>query len=145
MAVTAYPYTNAVIGLGLGRFNLPTDAINVMLLNATYTPGRHTHTTTADLTGEVTGSPYTAGGQQLGNVTWQADVDNTKVVLTADPVTWAGATFAGVRYAVIYRNAPTGADYLLSYVDFGASRDPGGADFVLDFSVNGAFWANLPA
>ena len=46
-----------------------TDTIKVMLTTSLYTPDQDTHDFKNDVTNEVTGTGYTAGGQALTNKT----------------------------------------------------------------------------
>ena len=51
-----------------GSIDLDTDTIKVMLVTSTYTPNQDTHTKRSDVTNEVSGTGYTAGGATLGAV-----------------------------------------------------------------------------
>lgn len=131
MAVTAASYGNFIMNLGKGRFNFDTDTVKAMLTTSVYVPNVDTHQFATDVTGEITGTGYTAGGQALTGVTWTWDAANKRGVLGANTVTWTAATFTA-RYAVIYRDAGSPATSLLiGYVDFGVDRSPAAEDFQL--------------
>ena len=49
-----------------GSIDLDTDTINVMLVTSTYTPDQDAHTKRSDITNEVSGTGYTAGGSRIG-------------------------------------------------------------------------------
>ena len=51
-----------------GGIDLDTDTIKVALVTATYTPDQDLHEDFADLTNEVVGTGYTAGGGALAAV-----------------------------------------------------------------------------
>lgn len=82
MAVTAYVYgnflKNVLSGKTIDYLNHP---IKVMLCSATYAPNQDTHQTKADVTGEVTGTGYTAGGAVLANKTITYDPATNTTIL----------------------------------------------------------------
>jgi hypothetical protein len=92
--------------------------IRALLCTSLYIPNKDTHEFHADITNEVVGAGYTAGGAALASKTLVYDAANDRVTLDAADVTWANLlTF---RYAVLYNNTPAlSADKnLLGYVDF---------------------------
>lgn len=141
MAVTAYVYGNFMKNVLSGKvvdwLNHP---IKVMLCSATYVPNQDTHQTKADVTGEVTGTGYTAGGIALTNKTITYDPVTNTVILHADDVVWVNATITA-RYAVIYDdNGATDADkLLLGYVDFGQDVSSTNGDFKITLDASGIF------
>ena len=50
-----------------GSIDLDTDTIKVLLVTSAYTPDQDTHTKHSDVTNEVSGTGYTAGGATLAN------------------------------------------------------------------------------
>lgn len=95
------------------------DTYKVMLVTAAYTPNQATHTKRSDITNEVTGAGYTAGGQVIVP-TFTKDTANHKIVIVFPQVTWPSSTLTG-RRAVYYKSrggAPS-ADELLAQDDFG--------------------------
>ena len=75
-----------------GSIDLDTDTINVMLVTSSYSPTIDTHTKRSDITNEVTGTGYTAGGQALASKTVTADNTNDRAAFDAADVTWTTAT-----------------------------------------------------
>ena len=65
MAVTAHVYGLAQAGLMSKTIDLVNDAIKVMLCTSAYVPNQDAHQFKSDITGEVVGTGYTAGGQAL--------------------------------------------------------------------------------
>jgi hypothetical protein len=97
-------------------------------------------TTTAYTTdGEVVGTGYTAGGQQLTITTSPTAANNNYGVPTAyvnfADVTWANATFTA-RGALIY-NATQG-NKSVAVLDFGGDKVKSGTDFTIQFPAAGA-------
>lgn len=120
-----------------GDFDLGADAFKVALcgasqeLDAGFTGGSG-DALYSDLTDEVVGDGYTAGGADLNNVSWT--LVGSEAVFAADPSTWVGAVFTA-KYAVIYR--PAGAGEILAIVDLdvgGSGRAVSGTDFILNWT-----------
>lgn len=135
MAVSASPYGKFVLALFNG-YDLSGATLTAMLTTNSYTPDVDTDEFADDVTNEITGTGYTAGGEALTNVAITHNTTESWVVLTADPVIWTGATFTA-RRAVIYDDTGTaGTSRLIGYVDFGADRSPNlSNEFVLNFTL----------
>ena len=97
-----------------------------------------TDTTLANLT-EITGTGYTAGGDDITN---DATRTGDTVTMTGVDVVWtAGAAdwTATARYVSIYDDTPTTptADPLIAYWDYGSTFAVGnGETFTLDFGAS---------
>ena len=91
-----------------------TDTIKVMLVTSSYVPNYATHVTKADITNEVTGTGYTAGGAILTSKTLTESAG--LVTFDADNVTWSQnpAGFTNARYAICYKS--TGVDATSSLI-----------------------------
>ena len=86
-----------------GSIDLDTDTIKLMLVTSSYTPNIDTHTKRSDVTNEVTGTGYTAGGVALANKTVTVNTTTDKGVFDADDVTISTATITA-RGAVLYKS-----------------------------------------
>ncbi len=134
MTVTATPYGKFVLGLGTGAFNFSSDTFKAALTTASYVPNVDTHEFFSDVTNEITGTGYTAGGLTLTTVTWTYDSTNNRAVLAADSGIWTTASFTA-RHAVIYKSTGTaGTSRLVGWIDFGENRTPVAENFVLNFT-----------
>ncbi len=132
MAVTANPYGPALLALGQAEFDFTADTIKVALTTDDYTPDTDTHEFFDDVTDQITGTGYTAGGATLTGVGWA--YSGGQATLTCDPAAWTTATFTA-RRAVVYKDTGVaGTSRLLSYVDFGADRSPAAVDFEIAFA-----------
>jgi hypothetical protein len=106
--VTHLMYYSALLGqwegLTNGVFDLDTDTIKVSAHTNTYTVNQDTHDFFDDVTNEVTGTNYTAGGETLTT----ADVTRSSGTVTfdADDVVWLqhASGFSTGRKFVIYRS-----------------------------------------
>ena len=134
MTITATPYGKFLMNLGSGQFNLGSDAIKIMLTTAAYVPNIDTHEFKSDVTNEITGTGYTAGGASLTGVTWTYDATNKRGVLGASAVVWTAATFT-LRYAVIFKWTGTATtSRLIGWIDFGQDLSPASEDFTISFT-----------
>lgn len=115
-------------------------SLRLMLVTSAYVANetaRDTHTKRSDITNEVTGTGYTAGGQPFPTTpTLALDTANNRYTVTFPAVTWASSTITA-RGGVIYRNVGSAAtDNLLTYVSFGASDIiSSGGNFTVTFTA----------
>ena len=128
-------YNSCIDDMARGAIDFDTDTFKVMLVTSTYTPNKDTHDKRDDVTNEVSGTGYTAGG--VASVcTVTKDTANDKVTLSFAAVSWATATITA-RGAVYYksRGGASSADELVAYVDFGGDVSSTAATFSLGSST----------
>lgn len=118
-----------------GAIDMNTDDFYVMLVTSSYTPDKDTHDKRSDVTNEVVGTGYTAGGVE-STVTVTLDTANDRLDLTFDPVSWSDATITA-RACVIYkrRGGASSADELVAYVDFGSNVSSTAAAYSVTFTA----------
>jgi hypothetical protein len=121
-----------------GSIDLDTDTIKVMLVTSAYTPDQDAHTKRSDITNEVSGTGYSAGGSALANKTVTVDNTDNEGVFDADDVTWTDASITA-RGAVVYksRGGAATADELICYVDFGADKTSEANNFQIQWATEG--------
>lgn len=121
-----------------GSIDLDTDTIKLMLVTSTYVPNQDTHTKRSDITNEVVGTGYTAGGATLANKTVTVNNTTNLAIFDSDDVTIANATITA-RGAVLYksRGGVATSDELISYLDFNSDITATGGNFVITFDANG--------
>jgi len=114
-----------------------SDAFKVMLVTSAYTPDPVAHAFIDDVTNEVSGVGYTAGGESLADLeVTQDDVDN-EGVFDANDVVWNASTITA-RGAVIYKDTGDPATSpLIAYIDFGADKISDNGDFTLQWGSEG--------
>lgn len=119
-----------------GAVDFDTDVFKVMLLTSSYTPNIDSHAYRSDLTNEVSGTGYSAGGATLGTVTLTQDNTNDRIVVDAPDVSWTTATITA-RYAVLYksRGGLASADELVCYFDFGSDYTSTAGTFTIAWHV----------
>ncbi len=112
MGVTHLFFYSAIKGQWDGTanavFDLDTDTIKVSAHTNTYAPNQDTHAFFSDVTNEVTGTNYTAGGATLGTVTVNRSTGT--VTFDAADVVWtqSASGFSTARKFVIYKSTGTG-------------------------------------
>jgi len=128
MASTAYDsYLDDVLAGNITK----GDTYYVMLVGSGYTENKGAHTKRSDITSEVSGAGYTAGGQAIVP-TFAKDTSNHRVVVTFPQVAWANSTITA-RKAVYYkrRGGAASADELVCVDDFGADVTTSAGTFTL--------------
>jgi len=131
-------FNSAVRDEAVGSIDYDTDTFKVMLLTSTATPNKDTWAKRSDVTNEITGTGYTAGGATAAVTVAATDTTNDRVVITLGDggVTWGTSTITA-RYAVYYksRGGADTADELIAVVDFSTDKTSTGADFTLSAST----------
>ena len=108
-----------------------------MLVTSAYTPNIDTHAFRSAVTGEVSGTNYTAGGKALTTKSVTQDNTGDAAVFDADPVTWASSTITA-RGAVLYKDTGNAAtDNLIAYFDFGTDETSSNGDFTITWNASG--------
>jgi len=118
-----------------GNIDFDTDTFKMMLVTSTYAPNKDTHTKRSDVTNEVSGTGYSAGGSTCA-LTVTKDTANDKVTIQPAVVTWTTASITARAY-VLYksRGGASSADELFCYGDFGADVTSTAANFTATTST----------
>jgi hypothetical protein len=121
-----------------GSIDLDTDTIHVALVTSSYSPNQDSHDFFDDVTNEVSGTGYTAGGAALANKAVTADNTDNEGVFDADDVTWGSSTITA-RGAVLYkkRGGASSADELICYIDFGSDKSSSAGNFTIQWAAEG--------
>jgi len=137
MAVTAYWYGLAFTAAFNKEIDLDDDNVKVMMTTDSYTPNQDTHNYKDDVTNEVVGTGYTAGGSVLQTPTvayatatnvWNFDADN--------PV-WGSSSITARRAVVYYNTGTDSTSALIMYVDFGEDKTSADGDFTINWHADG--------
>jgi hypothetical protein len=130
-------YNSAKQKLINGGIDLDTDTIKVALVTSSYSPNIDTHDFFDDVTNEVTGTGYTAGGATLASVTLTVDTTNDRAVFDAADTTWGTSTITA-RGAVIYKSTGTASTSpLIAYIDFTTDQTSSAGNFIIQWSSSG--------
>lgn len=114
-------FNSALRDEAIGSIDFDTDTFKVMLTTSAYTENKDTHTKRSDVTNEITGTGYTAGGNTVTVTVGAVDTANDRVDITLGGTTWPASTLTA-RKAVYYksRGGAATADELIAVVDFGS-------------------------
>lgn len=140
MPVSANLYGAFIDHLAQKRIDIDTDTIKVALATSAYVPNQDTHDFFDDITNQVVGTGYTAGGATLTGVTWAYTPATNTWKFDAADTAWAGSTITA-RYAILYVETAGAAntDPLIGYVDFGADVGSTAAAFTIVWDALGIF------
>jgi len=120
--------------------DLDSDTIKIMLVTSSYTPDFGAHDFKGDVSNEVSGTNYTAGGNTLSSVALTQTGGTIK--FDAADTSWSSATITNARGAVIYDDTLTD-DPLIAYIDFGADFSSSNGTFTIAFNASGIFTIDL--
>ena len=100
--------------------DIPLDGADIyaMITTSTYTPNQDTHDFRNDVTNEVTGDGYTAGGKLYScSLAYDAASQEARFIVT--DLAWTAATITG-RTVVFYRalGGASSADPLIGYITY---------------------------
>lgn len=120
-----------------GGIDLDTDTIKVALVTSTYTPDQDAHDFFNDVTNEVSGTGYTAGGSALTTKAVTADNTDNEGVFDADDVSWTTSTITA-RGAVLYKDTGVSStSALIAYLDFGSDKISTAGTFTISWNAEG--------
>ena len=120
--------------------DLDSDTIKIMLVTSSYTPDFGAHDFKGDVSNEVSGTNYTAGGNTLSSLALTQTGGTIK--FDAADTSWSSATITDARGAVIYDDSLTD-DPLIAYIDFGANYSSTNGTFTIAFNAGGIFTIDL--
>jgi hypothetical protein len=113
--------------------------IKIMMSTVTYSPDRAANAFKSDVTNEVTGTNYTAGGNAIANKT--VTVASNVIKFDADdPATWtqSGTGFSNARIAILYKDTGTASTSpLIAYYNFGSDKGNVAGDLTLQLDSAG--------
>jgi len=118
--------------------------LKLAIVTATYTPDQNLHGFFNDITNEVTGTGYTAGGNACATPTWSGpDGSGVLTFDASDPATWSqnAAGFSNGRRAILYYDTGVSTtSRLVGYSnDFGADSGNVAGDFSVTFNASGIY------
>lgn len=104
--ITVRWYGKAILAFANKEIDLLDDAIKVAGSTATHTPDQDTHDYFDDVTNEVTGTGYTAGGQAIANDTLTYTAGTNVLKYDGDDISWNPSSIAGLKNIHIYDSTP---------------------------------------
>lgn len=131
-------FRNFARNLALGRHVFGTDTAKVLLVSSVPSEANlDGWISRADVTNEITGTGYTAGGIAQAYTLDALDTTNNRQPITFTNITngWTSATFSAVG-AIIYKNSGTSStDYLIDFIDFGGTVSCSSGSFSITYST----------
>ena len=121
--------------LAVNNIKTTTDTFKMMLVTSAYTPNKGTHAKRSDVTNEVSGTGYTAGGQTVALTTTNDTTNHRLDITIGSPAGWTSSTItaaAGVVYKS--RGGASSADELVCYLDFGGNVTSTNGTFAVTIS-----------
>lgn len=114
-------------------------AIKVLMVEDGYTHNYNTHDFRDDLTNEVAGTGYSAGGNTLTST--EITVASGVLTFDAADVSWASSSIANAMAAVGYvaRGGASSADELLWLSDFVTAASTTNGTFTIQWNASGIF------
>ena len=143
MALTAKMYGLFLKSLANKEVDLDSDTLKVMLCTSSYTPNQDTHQYKADVTNEITGTGYTAGGQTLTGVTVTYNAGTNTLMLDANDPVWSASSLTA-RTLVAYDDTPASNKPLICYWDFGQDETSSSGNFTATISGSGLITITAP-
>ncbi len=130
-------YARAIEGLWQREIDID-HIFKVMLTTSAHVPDQDLHDFKDDLTNEVSGSGYTAGGATLENPTLTYTSATNKWKFDADDVVWTNVTITA-RHAHIYDDDAVldVQKRLLALQDFDSDLSSTGTDFTIAWDADG--------
>lgn len=127
-------YNSCIRDAVTGAIDFDTDTFKMMLVTSSYTASK-AHDKRDDITNEVTGTGYTAGGNACSVSVAAVDNTNNDVEISFTVTSWTSATITA-RAGVIYksRGGASSADELVGYVDFGSDVSSTNGTFAVTVS-----------
>lgn len=134
--MASFVFNSALRDEAVGNIDYDTDTFKVMLLTSAATPNKDTWAKRSDVTNEVTGAGYTAGGAAATVTVGAVDTANDRVEITLGGAAWPASTITA-RYAVYYksRGGVASADELIAVNDFGSDVTSTNGTFTLNAST----------
>ena len=127
-------YHNFFERLGRGAGDLQSLTVKCALVTSSYVANKD-HDFFDDITNEITGTGYTAGGATV-TVTVTDDDANDRVDIVLGQAQWTTATITA-RGAVYYVDTAgaSSTDWLIAHVDFGSDQTSTAGTFTLSAST----------
>lgn len=128
-------YNSAIDDMARNLIDFDTNSFKAMLVTSSYTPDKDVHDKRDDITNEVVGTGYTAGGA-ASVVTVTKDTANDKVTIQFGAVSFATSTITA-RGCVYYKSlgGASSADAIVAYNDFGSNVSSTGGTFSIAAST----------
>lgn len=119
--MATFAFNSHFENLSLGRLEVGTSVVKALITSSSYVPSKRNHSTRANITNEVSGTGYTAGGVVV-TATLSQDLATDRTTLTLGAISIPNTTVSGMRNVLYYvsNGGAASADYLIMVSDFGS-------------------------
>lgn len=132
-------FTNFTRALATAGHNFSSDSLKVLLVSSVPSEtDLDSWANRSDVTNEITGTGYTAGGITQAYTLNALDTTNNRQSITMTNITsgWTTATFTTVG-AIIYKDTGSAAtDKLIQFVDFSGSQSVSSGTFGITYTTD---------
>lgn len=132
-------FTNFTRALATAGHNFSSDSLKVLLVSSVPSETNlDSWANLSDVTNEITGTGYTAGGIAQAYTLNALDTTNNRQSITMTNITsgWTTATFTTVG-AIIYKDTGSAAtDKLIQFVDFSGSQSVSSGTFGITYTTD---------
>jgi len=138
MAVTVDYYNPYFVSLVSALFDHSSggSTLKAMLTTSAYTYSK-LHDFRDDITNEVVGTGYVAGGETITTPVVTQDDTNDQADMDFDDIEWTGSTITA-RNAILYKSVGSAAtDNLWCRINFGADFSSSATTFRIEIDANG--------
>lgn len=136
--MTARGYGNFLLHMAKADVDFDTASLAAMLATSSYVPDFGVHEFRSDVTDEVAGTGYTAGGLALTGVAVALDAVNSWVNIAADDADFGTLTVSGIAQLIVYVDTGSSAtDLLVSCHTLPAPRSVTAGNFTYKFAADG--------
>lgn len=131
-------FTNLPLHLANAAINFGTASFKCLLMTAVPSEANlDAWVNRSDVTGEATGTGYTAGGVAVTATVSAVDTTNNRVSVTFSNLApgWTTSTISAAAAIVYVSTGSAATDKLVSMVDFGGTQSSSAGNFSVTFST----------
>lgn len=133
-------YNRGKLAILKGEIDLLNDDIKVALVTDSYSPDKDADEFFDDVTNEVSGTGYTAGGKSLASKAVTQDDVNDRAEFDADDLQWVVATITARACVVYYDTGVAATSILIAYIDFGEDFSTVAETFTIEWDSEGILY-----
>ncbi len=129
-------YSNLPLHLANGSINFGTASFKCLLHTSVPSEANlDAWVNRSDVTNEVTGTGYSAGGTAVTATVSSVDTTNNRVSITFSNPSWASSTITALAASVFVNTGTASTDKLVTMVDFGGSVSSTNGTFTVTFTT----------
>lgn len=129
-------YSNLPLHLANGAINFSTASFKCLLHSSVPSEANlDAWVNRSDVTNEVTGTGYAAGGTAVTATVSAVDATNNRVSITFSNPSWSASTITALAASVYLNSGSATTDKLVSMIDFGGSVSSTNGTFTVTIST----------